>query len=151
MSKFNTLYNQIIAEKEGKSVANFQEEFSKLDPEKQSKLKKTASNYLKDKGHEDIGSSDISNQLMSWYKSYGFNLNAVLEDLVESVEKKKDYITVEVKIKMENGDSYTTEFNISDHLLKGTTPEEVVRKYFVGRPYTYSDESSSKIVSAEII
>ena len=151
MNKFDTLYNQILSEKEGKSVANFQEEFSKLDPEKQSKLKKTASNYLKDKGHEDIGSSDISNQLMTWYKSYGFNLNAVLEDLAESVEKKKDYITVDVKCKMANGDSYVTSFNISDHLLKGTTPEEVVRKYFVGKPYTYADESSSRIISVEII
>jgi len=85
MNKFDTLYNQILSEKEGKSISNFQEEFSKLDPQKQSKLKKTASNYLKDKGHEDIGSSDISNQLMTWYKSYGFDFNAVLEDLTESI------------------------------------------------------------------
>lgn len=52
---------------------------------------------------------------------------------------------------MANGDSYITGFNISNHLLKGTTPEEVVRKYFVGKPHTYADESSSRIVSAEII
>ena len=77
--------------------------------------------------------------------------NTLFNQILTEEEKKKDYITVEVKIKTENGDSYTTEFNISDHLLKATTPEEVVRKYFVGKPYTYSDESSSKIVSAEIV
>ena len=65
--------------------------------------------------------------------------------------EEKDYITVNVKCKMENGDSFTTEFNISNHLLDGKTPEEIVKKYYVGKPYTYSDESASRIISAEII
>ena len=77
--------------------------------------------------------------------------DTLCNQILSEEEKKKDYITVDVKCKMANGDSYVTSFNISDHLLKGTTPEEVVRKYFVGKPHTYTDESSSRIVSAEII
>jgi len=66
------------------------------------------------------------------------------------LNEEKDYITVNVRLKLANGDSYTTEFNISNHLLDGTTPEAVVKKYFVGLNYTYTDESSSRIVSAEL-
>jgi lysyl-tRNA synthetase class I len=60
------------------------------------------------------------------------------------------YTTVNVKIKLANGDHYTTGFNISDHILNGKTPQEVVTEYFVGRKYTYSNESQSEILSAEI-
>ena len=84
MTSFDTLVDSILKEN-SKSLSNFKEDFNSLDPLKQSSLRKAASNYLKDQGVEEIGSSDISNQLMSWYKSYHFDLNDVLEDLTESI------------------------------------------------------------------
>ena len=61
------------------------------------------------------------------------------------------YTTVNVNIKLANGDQYTTGFNISDRILVGKTPQEVVTKYFVGRKYTYASEEQSEIVSAEVL
>jgi hypothetical protein len=68
----------------------------------------------------------------------------------EIMNEEMDYITVNVKLKLQNGDSYTTDFNISNKFLETQTPLEVAKKYFLGKPYTYSDESSSKIVSVEL-
>ena len=69
----------------------------------------------------------------------------------ELMNEEKDYITVDLKIKLQNGDFYTTGFNISNKFLKDQTPLEVAKKYFLGKPYTYSDESSSKIVDVELL
>ena len=69
----------------------------------------------------------------------------------ELMNEEKDYITVDVLIKLQNGDSYTTGFNISNKFLETQTPLEVAKKYFLGKPYTYSDETSSRIVSVELL
>ena len=69
----------------------------------------------------------------------------------ELMNEEKDYITVDVKLKLKNGDSYTTGFNISNKFLEDQTPLEVAKKYFLGKPYTYSDETSSKIVDVELL
>jgi hypothetical protein len=68
----------------------------------------------------------------------------------EIMNEEKDYITVDLKLKLQNGDSYTTGFNISNKFLEDQTPLEVAKKYFLGKPYTYSDETSSKIVDVEL-
>lgn len=81
MASFDILVNSILKEN-SKSLSSFKEDFNNLTPYEQSNLRKLAAKHLKDHGFEDIGSSDISNQLMSWYKSYNFDMNAVLDDLV---------------------------------------------------------------------
>jgi hypothetical protein len=70
---------------------------------------------------------------------------------LDEVQEEMDYITVDLKIKLQNGDYFTTGFNISNKFLETQTPLEVAKKYYLGKPYTYSDETSSRIVSVELL
>lgn len=93
------------------------------------------------------------NKSDKWYEKFEdivdrYNLQRSVK---QKVNEEMDYITVDVLIKLQNGDSFTTGFNISNKFLETQTPLEVAKKYYLGKPYTYSDETSSRIVSVELL
>jgi hypothetical protein len=131
MNKFESLYKEIMNE------------------EKESKKFEITAFSAFQKPQKFIAySKEEKNEIVRDLKDQQYKVE--VEELDE-VQEEKDYITVDVKLKLQNGDSYTTGFNISNKFLEDQTPLEVAKKYFLGKPYTYSDESSSKIVSVELL
>jgi len=59
--------------------ATFQTEYAKLPMSKKSILRKLAVEKLKEFECEEIGSSDVSNQIFSWWISYN-TFDAILVD-----------------------------------------------------------------------
>lgn len=67
-----------------KTLDHFKEDFKQLTSSQQQLLRHIARERLKDFSYEETGSSDISNEMMSMYKSYGYNLHAILEDYADT-------------------------------------------------------------------
>lgn len=58
----------------------FKEQLNDLPFEKRQLLRRLAVDKLKEFSFEEIGSSDISNELFSLWKSYNKSFDAILED-----------------------------------------------------------------------
>jgi hypothetical protein len=67
-----------------KDITNFKEDFDRLPFSQQQFIRQIAVGRLKDYSFEEIGSSDVSNEMMTMYKSYGYNLQAILDDFSET-------------------------------------------------------------------
>lgn len=62
-----------------------------------------------------------------------------------------DYITTTLRISIEGGDHFTTGFNVLLAMLANRSIQQIVDDYYVGTNYTYSNETSRKIVKVEIL
>ena len=58
----------------------FKEQLNDLPFEKRQLLRRLAVEKLKDFSFEEIGSSDVSNEMFSMWKSYSKSFDAILED-----------------------------------------------------------------------
>lgn len=63
----------------------------------------------------------------------------------------KDYITVTLNVHLEGGDRFTTGFNILPSMLLNKSIQQFVDDYYVGSSYTYSDETTRKIVMVDVV
>lgn len=63
----------------------------------------------------------------------------------------KDYITVTLNVHLEGGDCFTTGFNIMTSMLLNKSIQQFVDDYYVGSSYTYSDETTRKIVMVDVV
>lgn len=63
----------------------------------------------------------------------------------------KDYFTVTLNVHLEGGDRFTTGFNILPLMLLNKSIQQFVDDYYVGSSYTFSNETTRKIVKVEVI
>ena len=63
----------------------------------------------------------------------------------------KDYITVTLNVHLEGGDRFTTGFHIMPLMLLNKSIQQFVDDYYVGSSYTYSDETTRKIVMVDVV
>lgn len=63
----------------------------------------------------------------------------------------KDYITVTLNVHLEGGDRLTTGFHIMPLMLLNKSIQQFVDDYYVGSSYTYSDETTRKIVMVDVV
>ena len=62
-----------------------------------------------------------------------------------------DYIKTFLKVTLDDGDTFTTGFNITHDLLKDKSMQKVVDDYYVGSVYVYSNEASRIIKKVDIL
>ena len=63
----------------------------------------------------------------------------------------KDCITVTLNVYLEDGDRFTTGFNIIPLMLLNKSIQKFVDDYYVGSSYTFSNETTRKIVKVEVV
>ena len=63
----------------------------------------------------------------------------------------KDYFTVTLNVHLEGGDRFTTGFNILLSMLLNKSIQQFVDDYYVGSSYTFSNETTRKIVKVEVL
>jgi hypothetical protein len=64
---------------------------------------------------------------------------------------RREYITVTLNITIEDGDRFTTGFNVLLVMLVDKSIQQIVDDYYVGSDYTFHNEISRKIVKVEIL
>ena len=62
-----------------------------------------------------------------------------------------DYITTTLRIYIEDGDHFTTGFNVLLAMLVDKSIQQFVDDYYVGTDYVCHNETSRKIVKVEIL
>jgi hypothetical protein len=63
----------------------------------------------------------------------------------------EEHIRTTLKVHLENGDSFTTGFNLLPEMFKGRTVQEVVDSYYVNRNYYTHDEVAHRITHVDIL
>jgi hypothetical protein len=63
----------------------------------------------------------------------------------------RDCITAKLKIILECGDHFNTDFNILLSMLANKSIQQFVDDYYVGSIYTFQNEMSRKIKKVEIL
>jgi hypothetical protein len=63
----------------------------------------------------------------------------------------KNYITTLLEVTVENGDRFTTGFNIMPAMLIDKSIQKLVDDYYVGSSYGYNNETTLKIVKVEVL
>ena len=62
-----------------------------------------------------------------------------------------EYITATLNISIEDGDRFTTGFNVLLVMLQDRSIQEIVDSYYVGSDYVFHNEISRKIMKVEIL
>ena len=62
-----------------------------------------------------------------------------------------EYIRTTLQVHLENGDSFTTGFNLSPKMYLGKTVQEIVDGYYVNRNYYTHDEVAHRITHVDIL
>lgn len=63
----------------------------------------------------------------------------------------REYITVTLNVTIEDGDRFTTGFNVLLAMLVDRSIQQIVDDYYVGSDYVFHNEISRKIVKVEIL
>jgi hypothetical protein len=63
----------------------------------------------------------------------------------------REYITVTLNVTIEDGDRFTTGFNVLLAMLIDRSIQQIVDDYYVGSDYVFHNEISRKIVKVEIL
>jgi hypothetical protein len=63
----------------------------------------------------------------------------------------EEYIRTTLQVHLENGDSFTTGFNLTPEMFKSKTVQEIVDSYYVNRNYYTHNEIAHRITHVDIL
>lgn len=61
------------------------------------------------------------------------------------------YIRTALRVYLDNGDSFNTNFNILNDMLKDRTVQDVVDRYYVNKHYTTGNQMLHRITSVDVL
>jgi hypothetical protein len=62
-----------------------------------------------------------------------------------------DYKRATLKVHLDNGDTFTTGFNILEEMLKERTVQDVVDRYYINRNYYTTEENAHRITRVDVL